>query len=308
MFNRFRALVLTALALCATTPAWCWGRAGHRIVAMIAEQRLSPEARARVAALLFNGEFTMADISACPDALRAAEKGNLKPEEEYCVRVAGSVPKDSGPWHYIDIPIPTPAAASLEAFCPNGACVVDKLNAFTNVLRDSADEGERRAALMYVIHFVGDIFQPLHCVERQCDQGGNLEHVNFYLKNEERADHRLHAVWDSDLVDKAMLDSKIHGDGRYANELLRSLKRQDAETWAGEPFDQVAWDGYRLAEHYVYRGIPVEKFCGITEKPEHPRVTNLSYSYEREGARIVREQLLKAGVRLAALIESNLTQ
>ena len=308
MFKGFRALVFAAFLLCTTTPAWCWGRAGHRIVAMIAEQRLSPEARARVAALLFNGKYTMADVSACPDALRAAEKGNLKPEEEYCVQVAGSVPTDSGPWHYIDIPIPTAEGTSLAAFCPNGNCVVDKLNAFTDTLRDSADEGERRAALMYIVHFVGDINQPLHCVERECDQGGNLEHVNFYLRNEERADHRLHAVWDSDLVDKAMADSKIRDDRRYATELLRSLKQRVAETWAGEPFDQVAWDGYRLAERHVYRGIPVQKFCGITDKPEHPRVTDLSYSYEKDGARIVREQLLKAGVRLAALIESSLKQ
>src|SRR3978361_2270120 len=103
MFKGLRAVTLIGTAVCVTIPAWCWGRAGHRVVAMIAEPRLSPDARARVAALLFNGQFTMADISACPDALRAAEKGNLKPEEEYCVKVAGSVPKDSGPWHYIDI-------------------------------------------------------------------------------------------------------------------------------------------------------------------------------------------------------------
>ena len=300
--------MFAALLLSLITPAWCWGPAGHRIVAMIAEQRLSPEARARVAALLFKGQFTMADISSCPDALRAAEKGNLKPEEEYCVMVAGSVPKDSGPWHYIDIPLPTPTGASLGPFCPNGACVVDKLNAFTTALRDSADEGERRAALMYVIHFVGDINEPLHCVERQCDQGGNLEHVNFYLKHEERPDHRLHAVWDSDLVDQAMVDAKIRDNRRYAAELLRSLKQGDVERWAAEPFDQIAWDGYGLAERYVYRGIPEEKFCGVTEKPLHPRVTDLGYSYEKDGARIVREQLLKAGVRLAALIESNLKQ
>ena len=307
MFKTSRALVLAALIFSGAVNAWCWGGAGHRIVAMIAEQRLSPEARARVSHLLFDGQFTMADVSACADALRAAEKGNLRPEEEYCIRVAGSVPTGSAPWHYIDIPIPT-SATSLDAFCPDGACVVEKIKSFTTTLRDSVDEAERRAALMYLIHFVGDIYQPLHCVERKCDQGGNLEHVNFYLKHQERADHRLHSVWDSDLVDRAMADAKVRQDRVYATQLAGSIKRRDADKWAQQPFDEVAWEGHAIAESHVYRGIPVQDFCGITEKPAHPPITDLSPEYEKEGERIVREQLQKAGVRLAELIEQNLTQ
>lgn len=274
---------------------------------MIAEQRLSPEARARVSHLLFDGQFTMADVSACADALRAAEKGNLRPEEEYCVKVAGAVPTGSALWHYIDIPVPT-SATSLDAFCPDGACVVEKIKSFTNALRDSADETERRAALMYLIHFVGDIYQPLHCVERKCDQGGNLEHVNFYLKHAERPDHRLHSVWDSDLVDKAMADARVHNNRAYANELAGSLKQRDADKWALQPFDEIAWEGHAIAEHHVYRGIPMQDFCGTKEPPAHPPITDLSREYEKEGERIVREQLQKAGVRLAELIEHNLTQ
>ncbi len=299
-------MICVALLCVVADSAWCWGPAGHRIVAMIAEQRLSPDARARVRHLLFDGQFTMADVSSCPDALRAAEKGNLRAEEEYCLTVAGSVPKDSSPWHYIDIPIPT-QATSLEAFCPNGACIVDKLGSFTNVLRDSAVESERRAALMYVIHFVGDIYQPLHCVERNCDQGGNLEHVNLYIKQQELVDHRLHGVWDSDLVYKSMNDAKVHEERVYATELARTIHPRDAEKWAEQPFDRVAWDGHRIAEQHVYPGIPLQNFCGITTPPAYPPITDLKPEYEQQGARIVREQLQKAGVRLAALIENNLT-
>lgn len=296
-------MISVVLLSVVTNSAWCWGPAGHRVVAMIAEQRLTPDVRARVSHLLFDGQFTMADVSTCPDALRAAEKGNLRPEEEYCLKVAGSVPKDSSPWHYIDIPIPT-QAKSLEAFCPNGACIVEKLKSFTNVLRDSADESERRAALMYVIHFAGDIYQPLHCAERNCDQGGNLEHVNFYVKQEERADRRLHGVWDSDLLYKAMNDAKVHEERVYATELARTIHSRDAKKWAAQPFEAVAWDGHRIAEQHVYRGIPLQNFCGITTPAEHPPVTDLKPEYETQGAHIVREQLQRAGVRLAALIES----
>jgi nuclease S1 len=309
MLTCFRTLGIGVLISTCTAPAWSWGLAGHRIVAMIAEQRLSPEARSRVSRLLMDGQYTMADVSACPDALRAAEKGALKPEEEYCVKVAGAVPKDSGPWHYIDIPIPLPATPqSLDAFCPNGNCVVAKIESFTVTLRDSMDEAERRAALMYLIHFVGDIHQPLHCVERKCDQGGNQEHVNFYLKDKERVDHRLHQVWDSDLVDQLMTDAKIMQDRVYANSLLSLLKKKETGKWAEQSMDEIAWDGYRIAEQYVYRGIPDQDFCAMKEKPVKPVITDLTSSYEKEAASIAREQLMKAGVRLAELIEKNLTR
>jgi hypothetical protein len=274
---------------------------------MIAEQRLSPETRSRVSRLLMDGQYTMADVSACADALRAAERGALRPEEEYCVTVAGGIPKDSGPWHYIDIPIPA-TSQSLDAYCPNGNCVVAKIKSFTNTLRDSADEPERRAALMYLIHFIGDIYQPLHCVERKCDQGGNQEHVNFYLKNEERVDHRLHQVWDSDLVDKSKTDAKITDDRLYAISLVNALKERDADKWAQQSIDEIAWDGYRIAEQHAYRGIPEQDFCEMKERPVKPLITDLNSDYEKEGASIAREQLMKAGVRLAELLEKNLTR
>ncbi|MGI8743779.1 MAG: S1/P1 nuclease [Bryobacteraceae bacterium] len=296
------------LLLTATSPAWSWGQAGHRIVAMIAEARLSPEARSRVSQLLMQGQYTMADVSACPDALRAFEKGNLRPEEQYCVTVAGSVPKESGPWHYIDIPLPAPSSHSLDAYCPNGNCVVEKIKFFTNILRDSTDETERRAALMYIIHFEGDIHQPLHCIERKCDQGGNLEHVNFYLKDQERVDHRLHGVWDSDLVDKSKADANIDEDRLYAASLLKGLNETEAAKWVQAPIEEVAWEGFAIAEHHAYRGIPDQNFCGVTERPAHPPITDLNSEYEKDGTSIVREQLLKAGVRLADLIEKNLTR
>jgi S1/P1 Nuclease len=307
MLKCFRTLGIGVLLSTCTSPAWSWGLAGHRIVAMIAEQRLSPEVRSRVSRLLMNGQYTMADVSACPDALRAAEKGALRPEEEYCVTVAGAVPKDSGPWHYIDIPIPT-TSHTLEDFCPNGNCIVAKIKSFTNTLRDSTDESEQRAALMYLIHFVGDIYQPLHCSERKCDQGGNQEHVNFYLKNEERVDHRLHQVWDSDLVDKLMTDAKITDERVYALSLVNSLKENEAEKWARESIDEIAWEGHRIAEQHVYRGIPEQNFCDMKERPVKAVITDLDAGYEKEGASIAREQLMTAGVRLAALLENNLTR
>src|SRR5205085_11874739 len=117
-----------------------------------------------------------------------------------------------------------------------------------------------------------------------------------------------HQVWDTDLVDKLMVDAKITEERAYANSLVHSIKEKDAERWARQAIDEIAWNGYKLAEHHVYRGIPDQNFCLMNEKPVKPIITDLSSGYEKEAAGIAREQLMKAGVRLAELIEKNLTQ
>ena len=260
MQSYLRPILLVAMS----APAWCWGPAGHHIVALIAEQRLSPEARARVNHLLFDGKFTMAQISVCPDALRAAERGPIRPEEQYCrSRWPARSPRIPA-WHYIDIPYSVQSGA-LDPYCPGGACITAKIAAFARTLHDSKEDGERRAALMYLVHFLGDINQPLHAIERNCDQGGNQEHVDFYLKDQERADRRLHAVWDSDLLDKAMADDKIADEVSMRTHCGRRSRSRMPGKWAQESVTQIAWDSHDLAVRYAYRGIPDQDFCAIRE-------------------------------------------
>ncbi len=80
------AVVLTLLAALKTaTPAWAWGRLGHRVIARLAEQHMTPEAKAAVAVLLEPGE-SMADASLWANENR------------------GRLPK-SAPWHYVDVPL-----------------------------------------------------------------------------------------------------------------------------------------------------------------------------------------------------------
>jgi hypothetical protein len=301
-----RAWLSIALAL-AATPAWSWGPSGHRIVAMIAEQRLSPEVRARVSRLLFEGQYTLPEISSCADALRAAERSKpLKPEDEFCLKLVAGVEKDSSPWHYIDIKIPT-SEKSLDSFCPAGNCITAKIAAFRETLRSSSDDIARRAALLYLTHFMGDIHQPLHCAERACDHGGNLEHVNFYLKKEERANVTLHRVWDGDLLDKLLSDANLTEERFYATFLLNGINEKDAGRWRQSSIEDIAWESYELAKERAYRDIPFHDYCGEAAPLASP-AANLSGGYEREGTSAVRDQLRKAGVRLAELIEKNLTR
>src|SRR4051812_9590993 len=98
---------IAAAALFATSlPLWAWGPEGHSLVARIAEQQLTPAARARVLEILGPGK-TMASVASWADEVRRA-----RPE--------------TGPWHYIDIPIDKPHR-DMARDCPKGDCVIVKI-------------------------------------------------------------------------------------------------------------------------------------------------------------------------------------
>jgi hypothetical protein len=290
-------LVLAILML--TAPAWCWGPVGHRVVAIIAEQRLSPQVRDKIRKLLMDGQYSIVDISTCADALR----GTPRPGEEMCRTFAGEIPPTNNLWHYIDIPVPT-ESKTLDAFCPDGNCVTAKINSFSEILRTSTDDAQRRQALLFLVHFMGDIHQPLHAAERACDRGGNSERVNFFLGDEKRPNLTLHSVWDSQEVALSMKDLKITDERAYAASLIAQIHPGKAKKWSRATADRIAWESYKLAVKNAYSGIPYQDFCN-NQKPA-PIVTDLTSHYEEKGTKIVREQLMKAGVRLAALLEADL--
>jgi hypothetical protein len=304
MFAPYRPVLIGLIAiLLAAPPASPWGRTGHHIVAIIAEQRLSPAAREKIRKLLMDGKYSIVDISACADSLRANSRRPPTPEEVNCRSLAGEVDPKNDTWHYIDIPVPT-KAKTLDAFCPDNNCVTARIRSFSEILRTSTDDAQRRQALLFLVHFLGDIHQPLHATERACDRGGNSERVNFFLDSDKQPNQALHHVWDTSELDLLMKHENITDERVFAGILMAGVKMSEAAKWARASADQISWESYRLAVRNVSRGIPFQNFC---EKPAPaPLVTDLTASYENDGAKVVHEQLTKAGVRLAALLEAAL--
>jgi hypothetical protein len=294
------APLLVSLLLVA--PAWSWGSAGHHIIAIIAEQRLSPAVREKIRTLLMNGDYSMVDISTCADQLRSNSRGPDRPGDAMCQTLAGDVPPANGTWHYIDIPVPT-KAKTLEAFCPQGDCVTAKITSFAETLRTSTDDAQRRQALLFVVHLVGDIHQPLHTVDRACDKGGNSERVGFSLDGQ-HSDVKLHQVWDTKELDLLMADYNLTDEHTLADALIESISPTDAQKWARATPEEMAWESYNIAVTRVYPAVPYHNFCG--DQDSAPIKTDLSLPYEEEGTRVVQLQLMKAGVRLAAILESAL--
>jgi len=305
---RIRSTVaLGLLFFLLAAPAWSWGSAGHHIIAIIAEQRLSPAVREKIRALLMDGKYSMLDISTCADQLRGNSRGNagatpVNSADDMCQTLAGDVSPTNRTWHYIDIPVPT-KATTLEAFCPQGDCVTAKITSFAETLRTSTNDAQRRQALLFVIHLVGDIHQPLHTVDRACDNGGNSERVGFSLDGQ-HSDVKLHQVWDTKEVDLLMADYNVTDEHTLADALIESISPTDAEKWARATPEQIAWESYNIAVTRVYPAVPYQNFCGNQETASIE--TDLSLPYEEEGTRVVQVQLMKAGVRLAAILESAL--
>ena len=257
--SRARKQAIAALLFFAALPVWSWGPAGHRIVAIIAEQRLSPQSREKIRKLLLDGKYSIVDISSCADQIRGNPRGNPTPTDVMCRSLAGEVPSTNGLWHYIDIPVPT-KAKTLDAFCKEDNCVTARINSFSEILRTSKDDAQRRQALFFLVHFVSDIHQPLHAAERACDHGGNSEHVNFSLDGQKESNVALHHVWDSSELELLMKHENITDDRVFAGILMAGIKPAEAGKWARASADQMAWESYKLAVSKDLSRHPVSKF------------------------------------------------
>jgi hypothetical protein len=163
---------------------------------------------------------------------------------------------------------------------------VTKIEEFTLELQDSATPpAERLLALKFLIHFIGDLHQPLHAAEHQ-DRGGNCVGLN---PPQDRQTN-LHAYWDV-----AVVDAQGSSPEQIANKLDRRVdageisgwRRGTPRTWAMETFEAGRRDAYALASK------PTCDHSGSVALPE---------AYRAQAQKAAATQLLKAGVRMAAVL------
>ena len=155
--NTFMTMVFLAVILAIPQAVLAWGREGHEIIVIVAEHYMRPETAAAMRKLL--APESPEEASGWADEYRHGHR-------------------ETGPWHYIDIPL-ADSRVDLARECPNGDCVIAKTKQFLALLKDpKADKNAKAQALRFVIHFVGDLHQPLHD-EDNGDKGGNIRHVIF---------------------------------------------------------------------------------------------------------------------------------
>jgi hypothetical protein len=257
--------VLALLGLC--TPAASFSGPAHRIIADLAEAGLSPAVRGEIRALLAEVPArSLAEVSTWADEVRAGDDPRFD---------------GTGPWHYINFPRDGDCAYVPERDCPGDACIVEALKRQAAILGDRAqDRRDRREALKWVVHLVGDIHQPLHAGFGD-DRGGNLFQVNYIGRGT-----NLHAVWDRLVFEVAGLD-----EHRYRDELAARPLPPGRLDW--HPGAAAAW---------------AEESCRlIGELQIYPRRQGrLSRAYLERMRPHAEARLQLAAARLAALLEATL--
>jgi hypothetical protein len=285
--------LVAAAALLRPGAAFAWSANGHKTVALIAQSRLSPAAKAAVASLL--GSATMDGVAPCADDVRGKTGYD-------CDGISMNDDPQSQPWHFVDAPIsdsPSDGSA-LEAYCPNQACVIDQINKDVNILETSSVQADRQLALIFLIHFVGDEHQPLHCAEEivngASDYGGNQKSVNFRGVSAAQADPNaayglnLHSLWDHQI-----LPGDTNDPGQESQRLIADLQSKDVSSWtSGDFVHDAAFESFSIAKNTIYPAYYA------------PNGKNIDSSYQSRMTPIVDDRLERAGVRLAALLETAL--
>ena len=258
-------VLLLALVL-VPADALAWGRLGHRLVAALAWDELTPTTRARIDALLAGEpDPTLPGIASWADELREHDP---------------ALGKRSSKWHYVNI-AEDGCVYQQALHCPNGDCVVEAIKAQTAILADaSKPKAERLQALKFVVHFVGDVHQPLHAGYAH-DKGGNDFQVQFNGKGS-----NLHSLWDSGMLNATGLDEPAYLARLRAMPLAVPLARKPL------PPASVQW---------------AQESCEVAVRPGfYPARNVIGADYVDAWLPIAEAQLRRGGTQLAATLNAAL--
>lgn len=266
------------LVLSVSTLAHGFGANGHRIIGEIASNHLSPEARIQIAQILNNRP--LAFEATWPDEMRSAG-GSFWSYDA------------SLNWHFINVPPDTTYEESGKE--PKGDAFV-ALNAFVAILKDApVPEGAVKTALekqlngdlysdeakqyavRFIVHIVGDIHQPLH-LGYASDSGGNSIQVKWF--DEEK---NLHDIWDVELVEAQQLSysEMVRKIDRATPDEVAEIQSADTMHWINESLN-LRLQAYDIAQFQ----------------------RDDTYKYSYRYVPLIEKQMLKAGLRAAALFNA----
>jgi len=193
-----------------------WGVTGHRAIAKIAWNHLTPAAHTAVQDLL--GNETLSDVSTWPDEIRS--------QPPY---------RHTGPWHYLNLPLGLSFPdfeKQVEGMTQDNVySALRKCEA--EIVNPQASREQKVFDLKFIVHLVGDLHQPMH-ISRAEDQGGNKIQVFYDGKGT-----NLHSLWDSRLIEHQGLNESELAD-KYDH-----ISAAQVKEWQGDPLIKWIWESYQ---------------------------------------------------------------
>ena len=248
-----------------------WGANGHRITAEVAERHLTENARAAIDALI--GDTSLAQISTWPDEIRS------NPAWGYVA-----------PWHFITVDdnlarFPNGQERYEAASAGSRGNIIEAMKYFETVLKQPGDAATRAIALKFLVHFVGDVHQPLH-VGRGGDLGGNRVIVHWFgeLRN-------LHSIWDSGLIESEDLSYTEFAD------FIDHVPEATAAAW--QQSTCIDW----MDESFALR----DQVYGLEDLSRHTDREgrlDLNYTYAYQVMPTLKQRLAQGGIRLAGVLNA----
>lgn len=276
-------LLRVLLLICLPQLLFAWGANGHRAMAKICVDNLTPAARAKVDAAI--GNNLLEQLSTWPDFIRAEKGWNF-----------------THPWHYMTVhPDQTPADVKrLLSANRNIDDVREGIELMRDVLKGQREARDQLAkmmekndvdplagsldatALAFLIHFIGDVHMPLH-VGKNRDKGGNSITVRFFGDR-----YNLHSVWDTQMIQHEKLSYTELA--AFASVHTRDRKAE----WAKDPLEKWIHESIVLRER-IYNTL-------YDRTHRESGLPDLSWDYQHDYYPIVEERLAAAGYRAAAML------
>ena len=217
-----------------------WGKTGHRLVGELAQQYLTTKAQKEIDILLDGA--SLVSISNYGDEIKSNPKY-----------------KAFLPWHYINLSLDESYANAKKN--PKGDVVMAIKKCIAKVKDQNEPKNERAFYLKLLVHFIGDLHQPMH-VGRKEDRGGNSIRLQWFGKTS-----NLHRLWDSHLIDShGMNAAQLLGDlEELSPKLIKEIQNQSLEQWVNESqaLAKIIYENTpsnsKLGEEYQSRYLPLLK-------------------------------------------------
>ena len=279
--KRILLILAAMIGFGAASPVQAYWEFGHETVAAIAYRNVTPQVRGAIDRML--ARSALMQTPKCP--ARTIEEMSVWPD---CIKRYGPRFSYAYSWHYQNVNICKPF--DLKGACKDGNCVSAQIERDVKILKDAdIPLNERIQALAFLIHFVGDLHQPLHAGDR-ADLGGNQVKAAYGIYAPER--FNLHSVWDGPLAERAITTGPS---------LVRLYPAAEFDPIAAGTVEDWSRQSWEVARDFAYTTAMGGDPCAPA--PPRAMLTNETIAQLVAPARL---QVMRGGIRLARLLDEAL--